>query len=453
MSDSKEVKRDLWSTRAGFILAAAGMAIGLGNVWRFPYITGKYGGALFLVLYFAVLFVLGIPLVFAELAIGRATRLNPIGAFKKLAPNSPWHLIGVGGIGALFLLMSYYMIVVGWTLAYMARQLFTFTPNIDAQAAAATFGGLVSNMGQMPIWMIISLVLTTVIVRLGISKGVEKFCKWAIPLLFVLLLVLDIYALTLPGSDKGLLFYLKPDTSHFSASAILAALSQVFYSLSLGAGGMIVYGSYMKADSSIPADGTIVSLLDTLASFMIGLCIFPAAFAFGMEPNAGPGLTFITLPIVFSKMPGGKIFGFLFFFMLYLALITSAIAAWAAILSYLEDRFGWKSKKTTWWLTLAIFAAGIPSLLGFGPLANVKIAGRSIMEAVDFLLANITLPLCELALVIFVGWVWGTDNAVAELNGGAKLVKTRTLWTIIIKYVAPILILVIFITGLAGVGG
>jgi NSS family neurotransmitter:Na+ symporter len=446
MSNGTE-QREQWGSRFGFIMAAAGSAVGLGNIWKFPYLAGANGGAAFVLIYLALVFSVGVAVMLAEMSIGRAAGLNAVGSFKKLGGGA-WPAVGWMGVIAGFLILSFYGVVAGWTLAYMIK---SFTPGFLDQALAGKagdlFGAFVSDPMQVVVYQAVFMFATIWIVYKGIGGGIEKYCKLMMPALFVILLVLILRSVTLEGAGKGLEFYLKPDFSKVSGQTVLAALGQGFFSLSLGMGCMITYGSYLSKQERLPSAAMTVVALDTSVAFLAGLAIFPAVFAFGMEPAAGPGLTFITLPAVFAHMPLGQVFSFLFFLLLFFAAITSSISLLEVCVAYFKDELGWDRGKASWALGLIIFALGVPSALSLGGHFP-KIAGKDFLDAVDFLSSNVLLPLGGIFIALFAGWVW-VDGAKREATSqGAVAFPLETAWVWACRLLAPIAIAWIFVKGL-----
>lgn len=439
---SNETQREQWGTRWGYILACAGSAVGLGNIWRFPYITGLHGGAAFVLIYVILVFVIGFTVMLAEMAIGRNSQLNAVGAFRKIKGGA-WPIVGWMGVSAGFIILSYYGVIGGWTMAYVLK---SFTGLMQADAGAA-FGSFVTNVPLVIAWQAFFMFLTIYIIYKGIGEGIEKYCRILMPSLFVVLLILIVRAVTLPGAGAGITYYLKPDFSKLTGGAFGAALGQAFFSLSLGMGCMITYGSYVGKKEHLPGAAFQVCFIDTAVAFLAGLVIFPAVFAFGIEPGAGAGLTFITLPNVFGKMPGGMIWSALFFVLLFVAALTSAISLLEVVAAYFIDEMKWGRAKAAWIMGFCIFLLGIPSVLGVaGKLPTF--AGRDFLDSADFLASNILLPLGGLFIALFAGWFW-TEGAKQEVtNDGTVPFGIYTLWLWACRVVAPIAIAYIFITGL-----
>jgi neurotransmitter:Na+ symporter, NSS family len=450
MKKMDENGRGQWQSRAGFIAAAAGSAIGLGNIWRFPYITGRYGGGAFVLVYILLLIFVGYPVMTSELLLGRKTQKNPVGAYKALAPGTPWVIVGFMGVLAGFIILSYYSVVAGWSLSYIFKSgaymaAGSDSANIFVSSITSTFGGI--------FWHTLFMLLCIGIVYGGIENGIEKWSKILMPVLLLLLIILIVRSVTLPGAGEGLSFYLRPDFSAFNAEGFLAALGQVFFTLSLGMGCMITYGSYLKKDEDIPLNAKYVVTFDTIIALLAGFVIFPAVFAFGLEPATGPGLTFITLPAVFSQMgAAGHIFGSIFFILLTVAALTSAISLLEVVAAYFIDEIKWSRKKATIGMGIAIWILGIFPSLGYSTLSHVKlIKGFDILDSFDFFANNILLPLGGLLIAIFIGWFWGTDKALEEANHGAGT-KIGTSYSFLIKYIVPIAVFIVFLNSIGVLG-
>lgn len=438
--------RDQWGSKFGFIMAAAGSAVGLGNIWRFPYITGKYGGAAFVLVYLAVVIVLGMSVMLAEFAIGRKAKLDAVGSLKKLG-GGWWPIVGWMGFTCAFVILSYYAVIAGWTLAYMFKSFGGLMQQAAAGKAGDVFGAFVSDPVQAIMYHILVMVVITSIVYRGISGGIEKSCKVLMPALFGILILLIVRSVTLPGAAAGLKFYLLPDFSKLTSDAILAAVGQGFFSLSLGMGVMITYGSYLSSKEYMPSMTATIVLLDTCVAIMAGLVIFPAVFAFGVDAGAGPGLTFVTLPIVFAKMPMGALFSCAFFALLFIAALTSAISLLEVVVTYAIDELKWSRSKSAILMGTAIMLLGIPSALSVGGHIP-QIAGKDFLDAADFVTNNVIMPIGGMLIALFVGWVW-TKGAKAEVtNEGTHEFPLYQAWLWVCRVLAPVCIGIIFITGL-----
>lgn len=430
------VTREHWGSRFGFIMAAAGSAVGLGNIWKFPYVTGENGGGAFLILYIVFVFVFGLSLVIAELVLGRSTQKNPVGAFKQLAGRA-WPLVGILGIFTGFVILSFYIVVAGWTLAYIGFMTTGQLATNDPAALGKAFGAFIGKGSAPVIYAGIFMCLNAVMVIGGIGKGIERMSKLLMPILFVLLLILVVRSLTLPGASQGLAFYLTPNFSAVTAHTWTAAIGQAFFSLSLGMGALITYGSYMTKDQALPAAAVSVVALDTTVAILAGLLIFPAVFAFGFDTSSGPGLAFITLPAVFASMPGGEFFGILFFTLLAVAALTSSVSLLEVVVTYLIDEWRMTRRMATTSAALACFAVGIPSALSQGASDIFVIYGTSFLDwMVQF--TNFLLPLGGLFIALFVGWKMGPAAiAAATHDGQAKFPFART-WIWVLRIIAPI---------------
>lgn len=432
--------RGAWGSRIGFILAASGSAIGLGNIWRYPYIAGENGGAAFVFVYLACVLAIGLPVLIAELSLGRHTALNPVGAFKKVSSSRWWPTVGYLGVVTGVCILSFYAVIAGWTIGFIFRTLFHST---------SSFGEFVQDPVSQIGYFTIFLGLTVFVVLGGVEKGIERWSKILMPMLFLILAGLIVFVLTLPGAGAGVEFYLKPDFSKISGATILAALGQAFFSLSLGMGTMITYGSYLSRKENIMTSAVSVGLADTFIAVLAGLMIFPALFSAGMEPTQGPGLVFNVLPTIFEQMPAGTFVGVLFFILLAIAALTSAISLLEVPVAFLVDQRGWSRKKAVWILSIFVFLLGIPSALSQGAVSSLS--SITFLDNIDFLslmnllFGDVSLPVGGFFLAIFVGWVWSTRKASEELRLGAPSTTTALLgiWGFLLKYVCPIVILVV----------
>ncbi|HEB83518.1 MAG TPA: sodium-dependent transporter [Bacteroidetes bacterium] len=442
-------KRETWGSRIGFILAAAGSAIGLGNIWRFPYVLGENGGFAFLLVYLICVALIGIPIMGAEFSIGRASRRNPVGAFRKLLPGSLWSLVGVLGLITGLLILSYYSVIAGWTVAYMVKTLFGLIGSFtDASAAAESYNRFVSNSGQVVLYHFIFMVLCVIVVRRGVKEGIERWSKILMPTLFVLLLLLIFRAVTLPGSGKGLAFLFAPDFGKLNGNVILTALGQAFYSLSLGMGVMITYGSYLDRKTNLFASAGTVASLDALIAVLAGIAVFPALFAMGFSPQVGEGLTFQVLPLVFSKLPLGSLLAFLFFLLLSIAALTSAISLLEVFVSFATDELRWLRSRATVISAAIAFLLGVPTALSFGAWKDVTILGKNFFQLVDFLSANILLPTGGILIAVFAGWIWKRSLVADEIRDGNPSMRFFTSWIWAVRILAPVAVGLILVTNL-----
>ncbi|MDA0304833.1 MAG: sodium-dependent transporter [Proteobacteria bacterium] len=439
--------RGQFTTRAGFILAAAGSAVGLGNIWKFPYLAGQNGGGAFLIIYLGFILSIGLSVMLAEFAIGRRTKRNPVGAFRHLKGGA-WTAIGVMGVFTGFIILSFYSVVGGWTVAYAVKSATGLMASGDAKALGAAFGAFIGDPVEPIIYHALFMLATIAVVARGIDTGIERTCRVLMPVLFILLVVLCVRSLTLPGAAKGVAFFLSPDFSKVDGAMITAALGHAFFSLSLGMGTMITYGSYLARTTNLPGAALWVTSLDTLIAVMAGFMILPAVFAFGFDPGAGPGLTFITLPAVFSKIPFGAFFGVLFFVLLAVAALTSAISLIEVVVAYLVDEKGIARPKAALSSGIAIFLLGIPSSLSLGIWNDYTVAGKGFFDAMDYLASNILLPTGGIFISLFVGWVVFDKVMDGNQGGIGDGFRYVGLWRIICRYIAPLAIAWVLISGL-----
>lgn len=439
--------RELWGSRIGFIVAAAGSAVGLGNVWRFPYLVGMNGGAAFVLVYIALAITVGLTVMIAEFCLGRASRKNAVGAFRVLAKNPFWQIVGwIGLLVGGFIILSYYGIIAGWTIKYMVG---SFTGLMDAAAAGKSgdvLNAFLADSGNMIMYQVTAMLVCIVIVAGGVGKGIERACKILMPALFILLLVLIVRAVTLPGAREGIVFYLKPDFSKLTGKSVLDALSQGFFSLSLGMGIMITYGSYIAKDDNLPGSAMMVLGLDTLIAFLAGLAIFPAVFAMGVEPSQGVGLTFVALPGIFAKMPMGAFFCFLFFLLLFVAALTSMISLLEVAVSFIMDEFQWSRSKSAWLGGIFITLLGVPSALSF--TGSPTVFGKGFFDFMDYISNSILMPSCAIGISLYVGWVWANSARKEVTNQGQIRFGMMELWLMSLRFFAPIAIGVILINGI-----
>lgn len=443
------MKRDGFGSRLGILAAAAGSAIGLGNIWKFPYITGENGGAAFILVYLICILLIGLPVMLSEIIIGRKGQSNAVGSFKNIIPKTPWRFTGVLGVGTSFILLAFYSTVAGWVFAYIARSLTGSLIKVPTDQLGQYFGNMISSGFEPIVWQFVVMAITTFIVIAGIKKGVEKYSKILMPILLVLLVVLAARSLTLEGAYKGVEFLFKPDFSSLSAKGVLEALGHAFFSLSLGMAALLTYGSYIKKDEKLPSLAFQITIADTAIALLAGIVIFPAVFAYGLNPKSGPDLIFQTLPAVFNEMPFGGFFELLFFSLIGIAAITSTISLLEVPVAYISEEFKLSRKKVTILLGSIIFLIGVPSTLSFGPLGSITLGGKTVFDLMDYTVSNITLPLGGLLISLFVGWVWGTKNAIKEAtNEGRIRFALGSAYGFITKYIAPIGILIIFLNAI-----
>lgn len=447
--------RERFSSRLGFILISAGCAVGLGNVWRFPYITGQYGGAAFVLVYLIFLVLLGLPIMVMEFAVGRASQKSAARSFHVLEPaGTKWHLQGYACMAGNYLLMMFYTTVGGWMAAYIFKTLTGEFKGLDSDGVAAVFNDMLARPGYMTFWMVLVVLLSFFICSFGLQKGVERITKAMMSCLFLILLILCIRSVTLPGASEGLRFYLIPDFTRFTengvGNTIFAAMGQAFFTLSLGIGAMAIFGSYIGKDHTLTGETINICLLDTLVAFLAGLIIFPSCFAFGVDPGQGPGLVFITLPNIFNQMVGGRIFGVLFFVFMTFAAQSTIIAVFENIISFSMDLFGTSRKKTVLINGIAIILLSLPCVFGFNIWSDFQPlgAGSTIQDLEDFIVSNNLLPLGSMVYLLFCTsrYGWGWKNFLAEADTG-KGVKFPAWARVYVSYILPLIVLFIFIMG------
>ena len=434
-------ERGQWGSKIGFILAASGSAVGLGNIWRFPYMTGENGGAAFVFIYLVCVLLIGLPLLINELALGRASGKNPVGAFKATMPGTPFVFTGVLCVILCFVVLSYYSVIAGWTIGYAIS---------SVMGKQLVFSDFVATPKYILPLLAVFLVLTALIVQAGVQKGIERAAKILMPLLLVFVLVIIARSLTLPGAMAGVSYYLKPDFSKINGDVVLAALGQAFFSLSVGWGLMITYGSYMPKNQNMVSGGVWVAFMDTIVAILGGFMVFPAVFAFGMSPDAGPSLTFQTLPAVFEKMPAGGIVATIFFLLLSIAALTSSISMLEVPVSYILDEKKASRSTAAWIVAGFAFLVGIPSALSAGGskfFTEMQLFGKTgFMDIVDFGFGTVLVVVISLLCSVYVGWVWKPQAAVKEISGGAPSFSGEgrfnlaSIWSFFVKYVCPIVI-------------
>ncbi len=433
--------RGQWQSTAGFILAAAGSAIGLGNIWRFPYVAGTNGGAAFVFLYLVCVLLICLPYLFCELAMGRHTKKNPVGAVLALRGKSPWTLVGALGVLTGVCILSYYGVIAGWAFGYIFKSFL---------APALSLGEFSANsMVSVPLFALFILFTILVVVR-GVEKGIEKAARVLMPMLLVLMLLLIVRGLTLPGAWKGVEFLIKPDFSVVTTATVLAALGQAFFSLSLGMGAMITYGSYLPKSANLQTSGTYVALFDTGIALLAGFMIFPALFALGGNPSSGPPLIFEVLPTVFAQMTLGSVVAAVFFVLLSIAALTSTVSLLEVPVSYFVDDRKWSRKKSVWVVGAAAFALGLPAALepSSESLRSISLMGATgYLSVMDLIWGNISLAVGAMLLCIFTGWVWGYLKAGAELQeGGGMSEGTVKIWGVFIRFICPLFIFLVLLS-------
>lgn len=446
-------KRSSFTGKIGFVLAAAGSAVGLGNIWRFPYLAAKYGGGIFLLVYLILAVTFGFALMCGEIALGRKTGKSAIGAFTSL--NKKYKFIGVLASIVPVLILPYYSVIGGWVTKYLA----VFVSGGMSNAAQdGYFDNYIASPFEPIGWFLLFMGLTALVVLFGVEKGVEKVSKLMMPVLVVLTVGIALYSLFMPGAIDGLIYYIKPDFSKFSATTVLAAMGQLFYSMSLAMGIMITYGSYMKKDVSIESAVSQIEIFDTGIAFFAGMMIIPAVFSFsGGDESAlgkGPGLMFVTLPKVFNSIGGvgGTIVGTLFFLLVLFAALTSSISLMETVVSIFRDKFGWSRKLTCLIVFIGCIILGLPSSLGFGVLKGISVAGLSILDMFDFITNSVLMPIVALLTCIFIGYVIKPQVLIDEVESSGKFTRKK-LFVVMIKYIAPVCIVLILISSILDVLG
>lgn len=452
------MKRESFKSRLGFILVSAGCAIGIGNVWRFPYVVGQNGGGVFVLLYLVFLIAMGLPVLTMELAVGRASRKSAVQGYQALEkPGSKWHLHGWAAIFGCCMLMMYYTTVSGWMVAYFYKFLTgEFTRGMDAETTGAAFGSLLADPLQMGFWMVLTVLLGFFVCSKGLQNGLEQISKIMMSALLILIVVLAVHSFILSGAGEGIRFYLIPNLKAVKkigfGNVVSAAMNQAFFTLSLGVAAMEIFGSYMGKDHTLAGEGLRICALDTFVAIMAGLIIFPACFSYGVEATAGPSLIFVTLPNVFVNMEGGRMWGTLFFLFMTFASFSTIIAVFENIMSFCMDMFGWSRKKAALVNCMIILVASIPCVLGYNVWSDLHlIGGRDVLDSEDFIVSNLLLPLGSLVYLLFcvTKWGWGFDNYLKEANTGEGLKIAKGLKPYF-QFLLPVLILIILLQGLVG---
>lgn len=452
MESMKTSSRGIWGSKIAFIFAAAGSAIGLGNIWRFPMLVSQNGGAVFVFVYILAVIFIGFTVMLAEFAIGRHAQKSTVGAIEYIKPRSLWKIIGyLGNITGVFIL-SFYSVVAGWALGYFFKTIFgEFKGRMTNELTDKIFKEFTSNPLQVLILHLIIIGLTILIISRGVKKGIERWSKILMPFLFVLIIYLAVQALTLPGAEKGVAFYLKPDFSRLNGTVILYALGQAFFSLSLGMGTMITYGSYIPKSDNLVSSAGWVSLSDTLVAFLAGMIIFPT-LAFAGQPGdvGGVGLAFKIFPLIFNEIPGGYFFGALFFALLTIAALTSTISMLEVPVAYFVDEKNWSRNKASVTVGLVSFALGIPAALSTG--ATKFFTKIDFMGLINLVFGNISLVVGALLICVFLGYVWGVKKAAKEIHSGNPRFAIKPFWVFSVKYLSPIaiILILIFIKTIAG---
>ena len=449
------MKRERFQSRLGFLLVSAGCAVGIGNVWKFPYVTGENGGGVFVLFYLLFLAIMGVPVLTMELAVGRASRKSAVQGYQALQkPGSKWHIHGWFCVAGCCLLMMYYTTVSGWMLGYFFKFAGGAFDGLAAGAVDWVFSAMLADPVEMTVWMVLTVLAGFLVVSFGLQKGLERITKWMMLGLLTLIIVLAVHSLTLSGGMEGVKFYLLPDFQRAAeaglGNVITAAMNQAFFTLSLGIAAMEIFGSYMSRDNTLTSEAVRICLLDTFVALMAGLIIFPACFAFDVEPGQGPALIFMILPKVFLNMAGGRLWGSLFFLFMTFASFSTVIAVFENLQANAIDNFGWSRKKAALANCVFILIASMPCVLGYNLWSGLHlIGGRDVLDSEDFLVSNLLLPLGSLVYLLFCVSKsgWGYDRYLEEANSGQGLKMPRWLWPYF-QFVLPVLILIILIQGL-----
>ena len=440
-------KRGSFGSRFGAIAAAAGSAIGLGNIWRYPYVVGENGGAAFILLYLIIIFLIGLPCLMSEFALGRFTRKNVFGAFRKLSPNGKWYLIGVLGIITAFVILAFYSVVAGWTVAFLKESLMNEFSGLSAGAIGEKFDTFVASGWEPLAWSFLFCLATALIVMLGIEKGIERYNKILMPMLFLILLVLCVNSFSLDGFKEGMAFLFKPDFSKITVDVALSALGQAFFSLSLGMGTMMTYGSYIRKQDNLLTTSSTVAITDLSIALLAGIAIFPAVFSFGIEPGSGPDLVFKTLPNIFSQMPGGYFLGVLFFLLLVVAALTSSVSILEVLVAYCSEELRLSRKNSVIICAVLAFIASVICAVSQMPDSSLTIAGKNIFDFLDIFSSSYLMPIGGFLIVVFTGWFFGKQRLHEELSSEGKYkIRYFNLFLFIVKFLAPIAIAFIFLS-------
>ena len=436
-----------WSNRWIFILAATGSAVGLGNIWKFPYITGENGGGAFVLVYLLCIAAIGIPIMMAEVLLGRRGRQSPINTMRDLAQaegvNPHWKFLGWSGVVAGFLILSYYSVIAGWALAYILKAVSGEFTGQSAEQVGALFDNFVANPGELMFWHSMFMVMTMLVVARGVKKGLEAAIRWLMPALFLLLIIMVGYAINTGAFNQGIAFLFEPNFSQLSWNGVLIAMGHAFFTLSLGMGAIMIYGSYMPHDASIAKTSITVAAADTLVALLAGMAIFPIVFANNLEAGAGPGLVFVTLPIAFGQMPGGLFFGTVFFVLLTFAAWSSAISLIEPAVAWLVETRNWSRIKASVLAGIVTWLVGVGTVLSFNQWKDMTVRDQTFYDLLDYLTANIMLPLGGLFIAIFVAWILSRRSALDELNMGDH--AGFQTWYILVRFIAPLAVIIVFL--------
>ncbi len=446
MTDTTKSIHGEWSSRFAFILAATGSAVGLGNIWKFPYITGENGGGAFVLVYLLCVLAIGIPIMIAEIMMGRRGRQSPINTMTALAEeaqaNTRWHYLGWMGVIAGFLILSYYSVIAGWALSYVVKAFTGSFSGGDAEVISGLFDSFIASPGQLVFWHSVFMLATMMIVRRGVSGGLEKAVRFLMPALFIILLLLVGYAMTTGYYEQGLDFLFTPDFDEIDADAVLTAMGHAFFTLSLGMGAIMVYGSYLPSHISIAKTSLFIAGADTVVALLAGIAIFPIVFANGLEPGSGPGLIFQTLPIAFGNMVGGWLFGLLFFVLLVFAALSSSISLIEPAVAWLVENKGMERHSACVWSGLATWLVGVAVAFSFNIWSDITLFGKSIFDLLDYLTANLMLPIGGFCIAVFAGWFMNRQHTLEELEMPDQ---QYAVWKFLICYIAPAAVFLVFL--------
>jgi NSS family neurotransmitter:Na+ symporter len=432
-------------------MATAGFAIGLGNIWRFSYLAGQNGGGAWVMVYLLCAILIGIPLFTAEIAMGRKAQHMPIPAMRILTGGKGgfWTLIGWAGVAAAVLIMSYYLMIIGWIVGYFIMIAGGHFSGMSADQVSAAFPAFIARPGLVFGYTLVAAAVSAFVVARGVQHGIERASKIMMPALFVLLLVLLVRALTFPGAMEGLAWFLKPDFSRLTAAGVLSAVGQCFFSIGIGMAGGLAFGSYLKPErTDVPGNAATVVVFDTAVAMLAGAVIFPSLFAFGLEPNSGAGLLFATMPNLFERMPAGHFFGALFFLLVFLAGITSSIALLEVVSGSVAEKTGWTRGRSAWITVAVLLVLQIPVILSQGPWSDVRVGGRDLFGLVDFISGDILLPVGGILVALFAGWAWGFGRFREEANRGATWLRVPAAWSPFVRVVIPATVAIILLRGL-----
>lgn len=443
------MSRGAWGSRLGFILAAAGSAVGLGNIWKFPYITGVHGGGLFVIVYLVCIGLVGVPVLMAEVMIGRATQRSPVGAFQKLGASSAFGVVGWLGVISGFVILSFYSVVAGWSLHYSVLAATDAFSGLEPGAIDAIFSELYANPGLNLFWHLVVMGITVTVVLGGVSGGIETAVKFLMPALLLLMSAMVVNALFLDGFPEALSFIFAPRVEELSAEGFVEALGHGFFTLSLGMGAMLTYGSYLQEDDDIPSASLIIAVLDTFVALSACLIIFPIIFTSSIEPSAGPGLVFASIPVALSQMAGGSVLSFVFFALLFFAALSSAISLLEVVASSAIDQLGWDRRKATVVVGLAITLLGIPSALSGGTALFgegwAAIFGKNFFDGFDWLASNVLLPVGGLLIALYTGFAMDAETRRREFCRGSRFAGLYPVWLFVIRWISPVAVLIVFL--------